>query len=118
MGLNLEPLFLFAPVFNLCYYKFMPRLIFKIQKAKEHGRSGIEIVLSRRTGSRARSRDKTFKATTENTDLLLSTLDNLLKRNKIELESLKNIKLEIDKEAGLTSKRIVLAIFKALSLNL
>lgn len=110
MGLNLEPLFLFAPVFNLCYYKFMLQLVFKIQKAKEHGRSGIEIVL--------RDKKKISKSITDNTDNLLSTLDKLLKRNKIKLESLKNIKLEIDKEAGLTSKRIVLAIVKALSLNL
>jgi len=96
----------------------MAKLIFKIQKAKEHGRSPIEIVLSHRTGSRAKSRDKIHKATTDNTDDLLSTLDKLLKKNKIELESLKNIKLEIDKGAGLTSTRIVLAIVKALSLNL
>jgi len=94
------------------------RLIFKIKKAKEHGRSGIEIVLSRRAGSRAKSRDKIYTATTEDTDNLLSALDKLLKRNKIELESLNDIKVEIEKGAGLTSTRIVLSIVKALSLDL
>lgn len=96
----------------------MYELIFKVKKAREHGRSPIEIVLSRRTGSRAQSRDKTYKAITEDTDKLLGTLDKLLKRNKIELESLNNIKVETTREAGLTSQRIVKSIVKALSLNL
>jgi len=100
------------------------QLIFKVQKAKEHGRpacrrgkSGIEIVLSRGAGSRLRS-GKNIKAITENTDNLLQTLDKLLKRNKIELESLDDIKVEIEKGAGLTSTRIVSSIVKALSLDL
>jgi len=96
----------------------MNHLIFKIQKAKERGRSPIEIVLSRRAGSRAQSRDKTYKAVTEDTDKLLGTLDKLLKKNKIELDTLNDIKLEITKGAGLTSQRIIKAIIKALSLNL
>lgn len=86
------------------------QLIFKIQKAKEHGRSGIEIVL--------RDKNKISKSITDNTDNLLSTLDKLLKRNKIKLESLDDIKVEISRGAGLTSTRIVKTITKALSLNL
>ncbi|MFZ5559496.1 MAG: hypothetical protein ACOZAL_01750 [Patescibacteria group bacterium] len=88
----------------------MPSLIFKIQPTKEHGRSPVEIVL--------RDKNKIFKSITENTDNLLSTLDKLLKRNKIELETLNDIKVEISKKAGFTSQRIVKAIVKALSLNL
>lgn len=86
------------------------RLTFKIQKAKEHGRSSIEIIL--------REKNKIFKSITDNTDNLLQTLDKLLKRNKIELESLDDIKVEIEKGAGLTSTRIVSSIVKALSLDL
>jgi hypothetical protein len=93
-----------------CYYKFMVRLIFKVKKAKEHGRSPIVIAL--------REKNKISKSITDNTDNLLSTLDKLLKRNKIELESLNNIKVEVTREAGLTSQRIVKSIVKALSLNL
>lgn len=86
------------------------QLIFKVKKAKEHGRSGIEIIL--------KDKNKISKSITENTDNLLSTLDKLLKKNKIKLESLKDIKMEIVKGAGLTSYRIVSSIVKALSLNL
>ena len=86
------------------------RLTFKIQKAKEHGRSPIEIIL--------KDKKETSKAMTENTDELLETLDKLLKKNRIKLESLKDIDVEIANGAGLTSKRIVLAISQALRLNL
>jgi len=85
-------------------------LTFKIQKAKEHGRSPIEIII--------KDGKKIFKAATENTDLLLPTLDKLLKKNKIELESLKDINVEIANGAGLTSTRIVLSILKALRFDL
>jgi tRNA A37 threonylcarbamoyladenosine modification protein TsaB len=88
----------------------MSKLIFKMKKAKEHGRSGIEIVL--------KDKNKVSKSITDNTDNLLQTLDKLLKRNKIELESLNDIKVEIEKGAGLTSTRIVSSIVKALSLDL
>ena len=88
----------------------MPQLIFKVKKAKEHGRSPIEILIS--------GKGEIHKTITENTDELLEKLDKLLKRNKIELDTLNNIKVEIAKEAGLTSTRIVKAIAKALSLNL
>jgi len=88
----------------------MSELIFKIQKAKKHGRSPIEILIS--------GKGKTHKAITENTDELLQTLDKLLKRNKIELDTLNEIKLEILNGAGLTSQRIVKSIIKALSLDL
>jgi len=86
------------------------QLIFKIQPAKQHGRSPIEIIL--------RDKNKISKSITDDTDNLLSTLDKLLKRNKIKLETLNDIKVEIDKKAGLTSQRIVKAIVKALGLNL
>jgi hypothetical protein len=84
----------------------MTKLTFKIQKAKEDGRSPIEIVLGK------------DKIVAQNTDQVLPTLDKLLKRNKIELESLKDIKLEIDKKAGLTSQRIIKSVIKALRFNL
>jgi len=91
------------------------QLIFKIQPASTRGgstrgRSGIEIVL--------KDKNKVLKSITDNTDNLLQTLDKLLKRNKIELESLNDIKVEIEKGAGLTSTRIVSSIVKALSLDL
>ena len=86
------------------------RLTFKIQKAKEHGRSPIEILIS--------GNKKKFTAMTENTDELLEKLDTLLKKSKLKIESLKDIDVEIANGAGLTSKRIVLAISQALRLNL
>lgn len=95
------------------------KLIFKIRKAGENGRSPIEIVISwsrRRAGSRQRAGKNFVSAIIENTDLLLPTLDKLLKKNKIELESLKDINIEIANGAGLTSTRIVLSISKALKL--
>jgi hypothetical protein len=94
------------------------KLLFKIQPAKEHGRSPIEIVLTHKTGSRAASRGDNLKAITENTDLLLPTLDRLLKKNKIDTESLKDINVEIANGAGLTSTRIVSSISKALRFDL
>jgi hypothetical protein len=84
----------------------MAKLIFKIQKAKENGKSAIEIVLGK------------DRIVAQNTDQVLPTLDKLLKRNKIELESLKDIKLEVDKKAGLTSQRIIKSVIKALRFNL
>jgi len=61
---------------------------------------------------------KISKEITENTDELLEKLDKVLKKNKIKIESLKDIDVEIANGAGLTSKRIVLAITRALRLNL
>ena len=88
----------------------MSELIFKIHPAKKNGRSGIELILQKDKGiDRLNSRG---------TDQILQTLDKLLKKNKIKLESLKDIKIEIAKEAGLTSQRIVKSIVKALSLDL
>jgi len=86
------------------------KLIFKIGRAEKDGRSKIELVLEKDK--------KKNKSTAPTTDQILPTLDKLLKRNKIKVESLKrmDIKLEINKEAGLTSQRITKAIVKALSL--
>jgi hypothetical protein len=97
-------------ILKVYYDKFMAKLVFKIQPAKEHGRSPIDIIIS--------GNGKKFVATTENTDLLLSSLDKLLKKNKIELESLKDINVEIANGAGLTSSRIVSSISKALRFDL
>ena len=96
------------------------QLIFKVKKAKEHGRSGIEIVLIDDTRRKLRKQAGPSKcvAFVRDTDNLLQTLDKLLKRNKIELESLSDIKVEIEKGAGLTSTRIVSSIVKVLSLDL
>ena len=84
------------------------QLIFKVKKVGQEGRSPVEIVLGK---DRLMAKD---------TDQLLSTLDKLLKRNTLKVESLKrgDIKIEINPKAGLTSQRINKAIIKALSLNL
>ena len=84
------------------------KLIFRIKTASEDGRSPVEIVVN----------DDRLVA--KDTDQLLSTLDKLLKRNRIKVESLKrgDIKIEINPKAGLTSQRIVKTVIKALSLNL
>lgn len=84
----------------------MTQLIFKIKKAGKGGRSEIELILDRQ------------KLIAKNTDEILSTLDKFLKKNKIKLESLKDIKLKVNKKAGLTSKRITKTIIKALCLDL
>jgi len=84
----------------------MAKIVFKIHKAGEHGRSPIEIVLE--------NNGKKYRKTTESTDNLLSTLDKVLKSAKLKVESLKNIQLETHKEAGLTSIRIIKSIIKAL----
>lgn len=88
----------------------MPQLIFKIHKAEEHGRSPIEVIV--------KNKNKVYRKTTENTDNLLSTLDKLLKSAKIKVESLKDIKIESHKQAGLTSLRIIKSIAKALRFSL
>lgn len=84
----------------------MMKLIFRIKSARGDGKSAVEIILGK------------DKIIAQNTDKILQALDKLLKRNKIKIESLKDIKLEIDKKAGLTSQRITKAIIKALRFNL
>ena len=81
-------------------------LIFRVKKAGEGGRSPIEIILGNN------------KLVVDNTDQILIALDKLLKKSKIKVESLKDIKLRVNKGAGLTSQRIVKAIIKALCLDL
>ncbi|MBU3923003.1 hypothetical protein KJ684_02085 [Patescibacteria group bacterium] len=81
-------------------------LIFKVGKAGDSGRSSVELILGKE------------KKIAEDSDKILSTLDFLLKKNRIKLESVNDIKLEINKQAGLTSQRIVKSIIKALSFNL
>jgi hypothetical protein len=88
----------------------MPKLIFKVKNAGEKGRSPIEIIL--------KNNGKIYRRVTENTDNFLSTLDTLLKSAKIKIESLKDIKIESHKQAGLTSMRIIKAIVKALCFSL
>ncbi len=84
------------------------KLIFKVGPAKKDGRSEIALILNK---DRLVARD---------TDKIIPTLDKLLKKNKIKVESLKrgDIKIEINPKAGLTSQRITKAVIKALSLNL
>lgn len=84
----------------------MSKLIFKINKAGERGRSPIEIIVDN-NGSR-------YTKVVENTDKLLSTLDKVLKSAKLKIELIKDIKVISHKEAGLTSQRIVKAIKQAL----
>ena len=86
------------------------KLTFRLEKAKENGRSPIEIIL--------KDGKKVDTEITENTDELLKKLDKVLKKNKMDIESIKDINVEIVNGAGLTSKRIVLAITRALRLNL
>ncbi|MBU2564217.1 hypothetical protein KKA23_01395 [Patescibacteria group bacterium] len=81
-------------------------LIFKVGKAGDSGRSSVELILGK------------DKKVAKDSDKILSTLDFLLKKNRIKLESVNDIKLEINKQAGLTSQRIVKSIIKALSFNL
>ncbi|MFH1308615.1 MAG: hypothetical protein ABIH51_01220 [Patescibacteria group bacterium] len=81
-------------------------LTFKVGSAGDNGRSKIELILGKE------------KKIAEDSDKILSTLDFLLKKNRIKLESVNDIKLEINKQAGLTSQRIVKSIIKALSFNL
>ncbi|MFH2013933.1 MAG: hypothetical protein ABIJ17_03120 [Patescibacteria group bacterium] len=81
-------------------------LIFKVDKAGDSGRSSVELILGK------------DKKVAKDSDKILSTLDFLLKKNRIKLESVNDIKLEINKQAGLTSQRIVKSIIKALSFNL
>ena len=84
----------------------MSKLILKVKKAQEDGRSQVEIVLGKN------------RLIAQNSDEIISTLDKLLKKSKMELESVKHINLRIDKKAGLTSQRIAKAVVKALNLNL
>lgn len=84
----------------------MPQIIFKIEKAGEHGKSPIEV--------RVENKGKIYKKTTDNTDKLLLALDRVLKSAKLKVESIRNIKIISHKEAGLTSQRIVRAIKQAL----
>ncbi len=97
------------------------RLVFKIKKA-ENNLSPIEIMLikNKTNGSKKGGELNLIKNSqiVKNTDELLNVLDKLLKKNKIKLESLKDVKVEIENGAGLTSTRIVLAIAKALSFDL
>ena len=88
----------------------MAQLTFKLHPAKENKRSDMDIIL--------KNRDKIQKVTVSDSDKILSALDTLLKKSKIELESLSGIKLESSKRAGLTSQRIAKAIIKALCLKL
>jgi histone deacetylase complex regulatory component SIN3 len=85
----------------------MAKIIFRVKRAGEMGRSEIEIVLE--------NNGKKYNKTVEHTDFVLSVLDTLLKKSKIELESVKDIKIETHKEAGLTSTRIIKSIIKALA---
>lgn len=81
------------------------KLIFKIGAAKKDGRSEVILILNK------------YKMIARDSDKILSTLDKLLKRNKIKIGDIKSIKLEISKKAGLTSQRIVKAIVKALTID-
>lgn len=117
------------------------KLIFKIRKAGENGRpastrgarppclnrgestrgrSPIEIIIKKETRRKLRKQAGPSKcvAFVRDTDELLEKLDKLLKKNKIELESLKDINAEIANGAGLTSTRIVSSISKALRFDL
>lgn len=81
------------------------KLTFKVGPAKDDGRSEIALVLGK------------HKMIAKNTDEILSTLDKLLKKNTINIKEIKDIKLVVSKQAGLTSQRIVKAIIKALCLD-
>jgi hypothetical protein len=84
------------------------KLIFRVKAAGKDGKSPVEVILNK------------DKLVAKDTDQIIPTLDKLLKRNKIKVEDIssRNIKLEIDEKAGLTSRRITKSIIKALSLNL
>ena len=92
----------------------MAKIIFKIMKAGEKGRSEVEIILETRRKQSKQAGPSKYKVFVRDTDEVLSALDTLLKRSKIGLESVKDIKIETHKEAGLTSTRIIKSIVKAL----
>lgn len=98
----------------------MAKIVFKVGKAGERGRSPIEIILIDETRRKLRMQagPSIVRETTDNTDNLLSTLDKVLKSAKLKIESVKDIKLERHKEAGLTSTRIIKSIVKALRFSL
>lgn len=81
-------------------------ITFKIGPAREDGRSEVGLELNK------------YKLVAENTDKILYTLDKIFKKNKIKLEDVESIKLEVDKKAGITSQRVVKAIIKALRFSL
>lgn len=81
------------------------RLVFKIGAAKKDGRSEIALVLGK------------DRIVTENSDNVLSALDKLLKKNRIKIGDIKDVKLEVSKKAGLTSQRIIKSIIKALTID-
>jgi len=81
------------------------KLTFKVGPAKDNGRSEIVLVLGK------------YELIAKDTDHILSTLDKLLKKNTINIKEVKDIKLVVSKQAGLTSQRIVKSIIKALSLD-
>jgi len=81
------------------------KLIFKVGPAKDNGRSEIVLVLGKSS------------LIAKDSDQILSTLDKLLKKNRINIKEVKDIKLVVSKQAGLTSQRIVKSIIKALSLD-
>lgn len=96
----------------------MAKIIFKIQKAGDRGRSPIEIILETRRKQNKQAGPSKYKVFVQDTDEVLSALDTLLKRSKMKLESIKDIKIETHKKAGLTSTRIIKSIIKALCLSL
>lgn len=81
------------------------KLTFKVGSAKDNGRSEIVLVLGK------------TKLVAKDSDHILLTLDKLLKKNTINIKEVKDIKLVVSKQAGLTSQRIVKSIIKALSLD-
>ncbi len=86
-------------------------LVFKIEKTKQKEKAPIQVIL--------KTKDKIYKEKAESADKILEKLDKILKKSKIKVTAVKNVKV-IDKshKIGFTSYRIIRSIEKALKFDL
>lgn len=86
-------------------------LIFRIKKSKQKGAVSVEVVL--------RNKNRIIgQEIVENAEKVLEGLDKILKRSKIEITDIKNIKVDDLNKNRYTSYRIVKSIEKALKLKI
>ena len=85
-------------------------LIFRILKSKQKGAAPVEVILEKK--------GKKYKEIVKNADKILEGLDKILKRSKIGITDLKNIKVDDLNKNRYTSYRIIKAIEKALKLKI
>lgn len=86
------------------------QLIFKIKKSKQKGAAPVEVILEKN--------GQKYKEIVKNADKILEGLDKILKKSKIGITGLENIKtIDLNKNRY-TSYRIIKAIEKALKLKI